>query len=116
VSLLCFLLLLLLLLLLNIFVPCFIRSDQYFSGIRGSHWISGSAMIDYGSMTVMPLALRSAGSVCLSTNATIFQQPLHHDKEQEFGRPHYYRIKLPESGIVAEVLPTPTLTAATKQQ
>ena len=35
--------------------------DSLFSGFRGTHWISGSCMQDYGSVTIMPVtgALRT---------------------------------------------------------
>src|SRR3954467_12144740 len=36
-------------------LPPYYYRDTLFSGIRGSHWLSGSCTQDYGSVTVMPV-------------------------------------------------------------
>ncbi|HWZ05233.1 MAG TPA: hypothetical protein VNX40_16560, partial [Mucilaginibacter sp.] len=37
-------------------IPPYYYKDDSFSGFRGSHWISGSCMQDYGSLTIMPIS------------------------------------------------------------
>src|SRR5262245_35465459 len=42
-------------------IPPFFYKDSLINGFRGTHWISGSCMQDYGSVTIMPVtgALRT---------------------------------------------------------
>ena len=65
--------------------------DRTFTGIRGSHWISGSCMRDYGSFTLMP----ESGPLRLSPakRAASFD---HHDEQMA---PDHYILNLPKEGI-----------------
>lgn len=74
--------------------------DSLFSGIRGTHWISGSCMQDYGSFSIMPVTGR------LRTKLKEYAVPFSHADEQT--TPYYYKLTTPQ--FMVEV--TPTLRAA----
>ncbi|MBQ2588806.1 MAG: GH92 family glycosyl hydrolase [Prevotella sp.] len=63
--------------------------DTEFQGFRNSHWIVGGCTQDYGSFT-----LAVGEKDC----------PLNH--EQEYSRPDYYAIVLPDAGVGAEMTAT----------
>lgn len=73
----------------------FYYKDTKLSGFRGTHWISGSCMQDYGSVTIMPVAGK------LRTKVGDYATAYNHDKE--IVQANYYSVLLPESGITAEV-------------
>lgn len=70
-------------------------NDSTFQGFRGTHWLNGSCVQDYGSFTVMPLS----GS--LVTNPEFRATAFSHDKEAT--APDYYSVWLEASKIKAEV-------------
>ena len=72
--------------------------DKYFSGFRGTHWLSGSCTQDYGSVTIMPV------SGHLKTITTDFQCEFAHS--QEIASPYFYSIKLSRYNILAEITAT----------
>lgn len=72
--------------------------DPLFYGFRGSHWISGSCMPDYGSFTIMPLTGK------LKTNLREVAVPLNHSAE--ISSPYYYSIGLADYGIQSEITAT----------
>lgn len=73
-------------------------TDSLIQGFRGSHWLSGSCVKDYGSMTIMPV---SGDLKCLpSDRASRFS----HDRET--ATPFYYRVHLNDYHIDAEVTAT----------
>jgi len=78
-------------------VPPYYYKDDYFSGFRGSHWISGSCMQDYGSVTIMPLT----GKLKTTNYAVKFT---HTD---ELSTPYVYRLNLPSCKIHAAITATP---------
>jgi len=73
-------------------------ADKVFRGIRGSHYLSGSATQDYGSFQLL------AGSGGFAWNGHLPEPKLSHDAE--FSRPYLYKIGLPELGVKAEVTGT----------
>lgn len=77
--------------------PYFYR-DSLINGFRGTHWISGSCMQDYGSVTIMPLIGKLKTSV--SDYATSFS---HND---EVATPAYYKIDLPAYRLTTEISAT----------
>jgi predicted alpha-1,2-mannosidase len=66
-------------------IPPYNYSDSLFSGFRGTHWISGSCMQDYGSFTIMPVAEK----LKTSNYAISFTH------EDQMATPSYYRLNLP---------------------
>jgi len=72
--------------------------DRGFQGIRGSHWWSGSCTQDYGSFTVMPVL----GSLHIDRN----RRAVTYSHENEQSGPDYYRLELPERGLVVELTGT----------
>lgn len=72
--------------------------DKSFHGIRGSHYLSGSATQDYGSFQLMA----AIGSFVWDGH---LPQP-RLDHATELARPYLYRIDLPELGVKAEVTGT----------
>jgi predicted alpha-1,2-mannosidase len=77
-------------------IPPYYYKDSLFSGIRGSHWLSGSCTQDYGSFTVMPVT----GRLKTSNYAVRFN---HTD---ETSTPYVYRINLKEQQVEAAVTAT----------
>ena len=67
--------------------------DDHWKGLRRTHWISGSCVIDYGTATVLP-------SMTLNIDEAFHYHKLNHD--QEFSSPAYYRMNLEESGLLIE--------------
>ncbi|MBQ1759959.1 MAG: glycoside hydrolase family 92 protein, partial [Prevotella sp.] len=63
--------------------------DAEFQGFRNSHWIVGGCTQDYGSFTL------AVGEKDCSLN-----------HEQEYSRPDYYAIVLPDAGVGAEMTAT----------
>lgn len=74
-------------------------NDQYFSGIRGTHWLSGSCTQDFGSFTVMPISGK------LKTNATAYAVKLKHG--DEVSSPYFYSVNLNSYDLKASVTSTP---------
>jgi predicted alpha-1,2-mannosidase len=75
-------------------IPPYYYSDTSFSGFRGTHWISGSCMQDYGSFTIMPVA----GKLKTSGYAVLFSH------ENETATPTYYKLNLPS--FISEITST----------
>ncbi|TCC88257.1 glycoside hydrolase family 92 protein [Pedobacter frigiditerrae] len=69
--------------------------DKFFSGIRGSHWLSGSCTQDYGSFTIMPIMGK------LKTSAADYQAEFSHDDESS--SPSEYGINLKQYGLSMSV-------------
>ncbi|GGH03849.1 GH92 family glycosyl hydrolase [Mucilaginibacter phyllosphaerae] len=78
-------------------IPPYYYKDNVFYGFRGTHWISGSCMQDYGSLTIMPVT----GRLKVTDNASEFN---HSD---ELATPYLYRLNLPGSKLTAAVTATP---------
>jgi len=65
-------------------IPPYYYKDSVLSGFRGTHWISGSCMQDYGSFTVMPVV----GN--LRTTVNEYSIPFSH--VDETATPYYYKL------------------------
>lgn len=72
--------------------------DTLIQGFRGSHWVSGSCVQDYGSMTIMPIS----GS--LKWLPTVRGSKFSHNKEK--ATPYSYQVHLDDYGINAEMTAT----------
>ena len=73
-------------------------ADQTFRGIRGSHFLSGSAMQDYGSFQLL------AGSDAFPWQGHAPASRFSHD--QEHATPYLYKVELPDLGVTASVTGT----------
>ena len=73
-------------------------ADETFRGIRGSHFLSGSAMQDYGSFQFL------AGEGEFPWRGHLPVARLNHDAEH--ATPYLYQIDLPDLGITAAVTGT----------
>jgi predicted alpha-1,2-mannosidase len=73
-------------------------SDSQINGFRGSHWLNGSCVQDYGSFTIMPMT----GD--LHTSASDRASTFQHDKETS--TPAYYSCTLLEYHIFVEMTGT----------
>jgi predicted alpha-1,2-mannosidase len=73
-------------------------ADQNFRGIRGSHFLSGSAMQDYGSFQLL------AGSDVFSWQGHAPSSRFSHDAEH--ATPYLYKVELPDLGVTASVTGT----------
>jgi predicted alpha-1,2-mannosidase len=80
-------------------VPPYIFQDATISGFRGTHWLSGSCVPDYGSFTIMPVVGKLVTSKA-GASATF----LHTD---EVTRPDYYRVKFSNNQLISEITATP---------
>jgi predicted alpha-1,2-mannosidase len=72
--------------------------DSLFQGFRGSHWLSGSCVQDYGSMTLMPL------TGALKTTPQSWAAPFTHADEKS--TPYHYKLHLAAYQIQAEMTAT----------
>jgi predicted alpha-1,2-mannosidase len=77
-------------------VPPYYYKDNTFTGLRGSHWLSGSCTQDYGSFTVMSIT----GRLKTLNYGTEFN---HSD---ELSTPYLYRLKLQKYQVQAAVSAT----------
>jgi predicted alpha-1,2-mannosidase len=77
-------------------IPPYYYKDDQFSGLRGSHWLSGSCTQDYGSFTVMPIS----GKLNTNNYAATFN---HAD---EVATPYGYEINLKQYQLKAAVTAT----------
>lgn len=77
-------------------IPPYFYKDSLINGFRGTHWISGSCMQDYGSFTIMPVT----GTLRTTNFATRFSH------EQEVTTPAYYKVALPEYKVTTEITAT----------
>jgi len=73
-------------------------NDTVFRGLRGSHFLSGSATQDYGSFQLL------AGSGNFVWNGHLPEPKLNH--AAELSRPYVYKIAVPELGMEAAVTGT----------
>ncbi len=76
-------------------IPPYKHDEEFFCGIRGTHWLSGSAVKDYGSFSIMPIMGK------LKTGRNEIRLP--YSSVNEVFDPDYYRAELDEYGISAEV-------------
>lgn len=77
-------------------IPPYFFKDSLINGFRGTHWISGSCMQDYGSVTIMPVT----GTLRTTNYATRFSH------EQEVTTPAFYKVALPEYKVTTEITAT----------
>lgn len=70
-------------------------TDSIITGFRGTHWLSGSCVQDYGSMTIMPI---TGHLVCKTEERGSHFQHIH-----EKSSPYKYQVQLDDYGINAEV-------------
>jgi predicted alpha-1,2-mannosidase len=70
-------------------------ADTHFQGFRGTHWLNGSCVQDYGTLTVMPIS----GELVVNPEkrASAFRH------ETEKATPAYYSVTLDDYKINAEV-------------
>ncbi|HOZ83839.1 MAG TPA: GH92 family glycosyl hydrolase [Niabella sp.] len=76
-------------------IPPYFYNDSLFSGIRTTHWISGSCMQDYGSFTIMPVT----GN--LKTDKLVYPMPFTH--QNEIATPSWYQLIIPNHNLKVEV-------------
>lgn len=77
-------------------IPPYFYKDSLINGFRGTHWISGSCMQDYGSVTITP--------VTGTLRTTNFATPFSH--QQEITTPAYYKVELPAYRCITEITST----------
>ncbi len=76
----------------------FYFNDTMLSGFRASHWISGSCMQDYGSVTIMPITGK------LVTSVDQYKTAYSHNGE--VAEPSYYKVTLPKYNLTTEMTST----------
>jgi putative alpha-1,2-mannosidase len=69
--------------------------DAFFQGMRKTHFMSGSCVVEYGPVTLIP-------SLTLDINAALTFHALSHANEE--WSPGYYKVSLPESGVTIEAV------------
>ncbi|MFT4032350.1 MAG: GH92 family glycosyl hydrolase [Siphonobacter sp.] len=73
-------------------IPPYYYTDTKINGFRGSHWLNGSCVQDYGSLTLMPFSGEAT---------TRPESAFSHD--QEVVTPSYYSVQLNDYQIKAEL-------------
>lgn len=76
-------------------IPPFYYNDTKIQGFRGTHWMNGSCVQDYGSVTIMPMSGK------LNVNAT--DRGSDFDRKTEIVKPSYYQVNLKKDNIKAEM-------------
>jgi len=76
----------------------YVYSDRVLRGIRGSHFLSGSATQDYGSFQLL------AGSGNFDWHGSLPSSSFTHSAEH--ASPHLYSVDLPDLGVTASVTGT----------
>ncbi|GAA4735124.1 GH92 family glycosyl hydrolase [Flavisolibacter ginsenosidimutans] len=79
-------------------IPPYDYRDRLLTGFRGTHWISGSCMQDYGSVTIVPVVGK------LKTKASECAIPFSH--KDEAATPASYKVDLPAAHLTAELSAT----------
>ncbi|HWZ35423.1 MAG TPA: hypothetical protein VNW51_04650, partial [Mucilaginibacter sp.] len=79
-------------------IPPYIYKDNKISGFRGTHWLSGSCVPDYGSFTIMPITGK------LQTATTETTAGFSHS--DELTRPDYYRVAFTDNQLKTEITAT----------
>ncbi len=77
-------------------IPPYYYNDPTINGFRGSHWLNGSCVQDYGTVTLMPF----------SGNATTRPES-RYSHDTEIVTPSYYSVHLPDYQIQTEFTATP---------
>lgn len=70
-------------------------NDTKFQGFRGTHWLNGSCVQDYGTFTVMPMTGE------LLVNPEMRGSTFLH--KQEKSTPDYYAVQLDDEKVLAEI-------------
>lgn len=79
-------------------VAPYYHTDSVIQGFRGSHWLSGSCVQDYGSVTIMPVAGKLK---CFpEERGSTFSH------NHEIATPYYYSVRLDDYAIQAEMTAT----------
>lgn len=73
-------------------------ADRAIQGFRGSHFLSGSCVPDYGSVTLMPSV------VTLKTSAV--DRASRFDRHSEHATPYSYKVDLADAGVTSEITGT----------
>lgn len=83
----------------NTCLPPYYYMAQKIQGFRGSHWLGGSCVQDYGSFTIMPIT--GILATFPSERASLFSH------ETEVSTPYYYSCLLMKYQIMVEMTSTP---------
>jgi predicted alpha-1,2-mannosidase len=78
--------------------PPYLYRDTKINGFRGTHWLSGSCVPDYGSFTIMPVSGK------LKTTAAAYAAEFSH--QDEVTTPYYYSVTLPGYQLKTELTGT----------
>jgi predicted alpha-1,2-mannosidase len=73
-------------------------ADTAIQGFRGSHFLSGSCVPDYGSVTIMP------SMAALKTSAV--DRASRFDRSSEHATPYSYKVDLTDAGVTSEITGT----------
>ncbi len=73
-------------------------NDPKIQGFRGTHWLNGSCVQDYGSVTIMPLS----GTLKITAE----QRASAYQHSREVSTPAYYQVYLDDYAIKAEMTST----------
>ncbi len=79
-------------------VPPYFYKDSLFSGFRATHWLSGSCVQDYGSVSIMPI------TGALHTGVEKYATPFSH--QQEKSTAYFYSVDLPQYALTAAMTAT----------
>jgi predicted alpha-1,2-mannosidase len=79
-------------------LPPYLYKDSLLNGFRGTHWLSGSCVPDYGSFTIMPI------TGTLRTRTADYAVPFSH--KEETAKPDYYAVRLRNYHLKTEITAT----------
>lgn len=76
-------------------IPPFYYNDTKIQGFRGTHWMNGSCVQDYGSVTIMPMS----GKLTVNPN----ERGSDFDRKTETVKPYFYEVILKKDNIKAQM-------------
>ncbi|MEA5140938.1 GH92 family glycosyl hydrolase [Arcicella rigui] len=76
-------------------IPPFYYNDTKIQGFRGTHWMNGSCVQDYGSVTIMPMS----GKLTINAN----ERGSDFDRKTETVKPYFYEVILKKDNIKAQM-------------
>ncbi|MGD8781919.1 MAG: GH92 family glycosyl hydrolase [Ignavibacteria bacterium] len=78
--------------------PAYYYKDTVITGFRGSHWLSGSCVSDYGTFAVMPV---TGKLIC-----NPWKRGSEFSHEKEVSSPNYYEVELEDYDVTVEMTAT----------
>jgi putative alpha-1,2-mannosidase len=81
-------------------LPPYLYKDSLLNGFRGTHWLSGSCVADYGTLTIMPIT---------DTANAHYRLRSRYSHRDETAKPDCYTVRLPRTTSKRRSPPRPAV-------